>query len=54
MHRRIWTRLAVAAAVGLVAGACGKGQDQKRPAQNEAAERGAMGDGGLELRALTR
>src|SRR3989454_12657121 len=54
MHRGIWTRLAVAAAVGLVAGACGKGQDQKRPAQNEGAERGAMPKGPVEYTVILK
>ena len=54
MHRGIWARLAVAAAVGLVAGACGKGQEQKRPAQNEAAERGAMPKGPVEYTVILK
>src|SRR3989442_10432479 len=54
MPRGIWTRLAVAAAVGLVAGACSKGQDQKRPAQNEAAERGAMPKGPVEYTVILK
>src|SRR3989442_6944646 len=54
MPRGIWTRLAVTAAVGLVAGACSKGQDQKRPAQNEAAERGAMPKGPVEYTVILK